>query len=84
MANTVKITKAQSKVTNSINVQITVNGKLLDLSINADQDYVLIHHTTKFTDFTFSSLYDNVKVKKLCENGAVYSIGFNDPELKLS
>jgi len=59
-------------------LEITVGSKKLSMSINARLDYVLIHHTTEFSDFTFPSFWENdVKVKELNEDGSIYSVGFN-------
>lgn len=73
----VSVKKSVSKDTDSVNFVITVDGKELEMSVNVASDYVLIHHTTGFTDFTFCSTKHDVKIKELNSDGSVYSIGFN-------
>lgn len=76
MKQVVKISKRFNK-NGSTMLLINVDDKLLSITVSAKHDYVLIHHDTTFTDFTFSSLYNDVKVSELHEDGSVYSIGFN-------
>lgn len=72
-----KVVNKNSIVENSVNIMIEFAGKKLSLTVNADLDYILIHHDTTFTDVIFSSVRNDVKVKELNDDGSVYSIGLN-------
>ena len=59
----------------AVNVIISINGKVLDLTIDNTADYVIVNHTTTITDITFSNPLNEVwKISETDEKGEIYSL----------
>jgi hypothetical protein len=63
----------------AFNVIITLkNGKVLDVTIPENGEYVIINHLTTINDITFCPLNHDSKVEDIRSNGSVYSVKFTE------